>query len=167
MNAEPIAPAPSVVAPATASTIEQDLAEHPFLHGLKPQHQQMLAESAIRTQYRAGDFIFQEGEPANRFYLIQSGRVALESHLRDEPPVAVQVLGAGEVLGWSWLFPPCHWNFDAHVLEPTAAVFFYGTRLRVQCELDHEFGYEMMKRMAQVVIQRLQSTRRQLLEASR
>ncbi len=167
MNAEPIAPVSAANIPTAFSTIDQDIANHPFLHGLKPRHRQLLAESAIRTQYRAGDFIFQEGEPANRFYLIQSGHVSLESHLRDGPPVEVQVIGAGEALGWSWLFPPCHWNFDARVLEPTTAIFFYGTRLRVQCEIDHEFGYELMKRVTQVAIQRLQHTRNQLLESCR
>jgi CRP/FNR family cyclic AMP-dependent transcriptional regulator len=166
MNAEPVTPA--VLAAATATTtLAHEIASHPFLHGLKPRHQELLAESAIRAEFPTGKLIFHEGEPANRFYLIESGRVALESHLRDEPPVEVQIIGAGEALGWSWLFPPCHWSFDARVLEPTTAIFFYGSRLRVQCELDHEFGYELMKRMAQVVIQRLQHTRRQLLEVSR
>ena len=69
------------------------------------------------------------------------------------------------MLGWSWLFPPYYWHFDARALEPTTAIFFYGTRLREQCEQDHDFGYEIMKRMTQVVIQRLQATRKQLLKA--
>jgi CRP/FNR family cyclic AMP-dependent transcriptional regulator len=68
------------------------------------------------------------------------------------------------VLGWSWLFPPYCWQFDARTLEPTEAIFFYGTPLREQCEQDHNFGFEMMKRMTQVIIQRLQGARRLLLE---
>jgi CRP-like cAMP-binding protein len=75
----------------------------------------------------------------------------------------VQIIGPGEVLGWSWLFPPYYWQFDTRALEPTTAIFFYGTRLREQCEQDHAFGYEMMKRMTQVVIHRLQAARKQLL----
>ena len=86
---------------------------------------------------------------------------------RDEAPVAVQVIGRGDVLGWSWLFPPHHWHFGARALEPTTAIFFYGTRLREQCEQDHDFGFEMMKRMTQVVIHRLQATRKQLLSVRR
>ena len=70
---------------------------------------------------------------------------------------------AGEVCGWSWLFPPYHWHFDARAVEPTEAIFFYGTRLREQCENDHDLGYELMKRMASVIIRRLQTTRRHLL----
>ena len=143
--------------------VESVIAGHPFLRGLKPEHLRLLADSAMRMRYKTGALIFREGDPANRFYLIEQGRVSLESHQKDVAPVAIQVIGPGEVLGWSWLFPPYYWQFDAQALEPTTAIFFYGTRLREQCEQDHSFGYEMMKRMTQVVIYRLQGARKQLL----
>jgi CRP/FNR family cyclic AMP-dependent transcriptional regulator len=141
------------------------LAEHPFLKGLKPEHLQVLVDNAMRMHYQPGDFIFYEGDPANRFYLIEKGKVLLEAHPRDEVHVPVQTIGAGDVLGWSWLFPPYHWHFDARALEPTTAIFIYGTRLREACEQDHDFGYDLMKRMTQVVMKRLQATRKQLLAA--
>ena len=143
--------------------VESVIAGHPFLRDLKPEHVRLLADSAMRVRFEKDELIFREGDPANRFYLIEQGRVSLESHRRDEAPVAVQVIGPGEVLGWSWLFPPYYWQFDARAVEPTTAIFFYGTRLREQCEQDHAFGYEMMKRMTQVVIHRLQAARKQLL----
>ena len=87
----------------------------------------------------------------------------MESNRREEAPVAVQVIGPGDVLGWSWLFPPYYWHFDARALVPTTAIFFYGTRLREQCEADHDLGYELMKRVTAVVIRRLQATREQSL----
>ena len=95
---------------------------------------------------------------------IQQGKVALESGVGDRGTILIQTIGAGEVLGWSWLFPPYYWHFDARALEPTRAIFFYGTRLREYCEEDHDLGYDLIKRMAQVVLTRLQATRRQLLE---
>ena len=147
--------------------VESVIAEHPFLRALRPAHLRRLADSAMRMRYEADALIFREGDPANRFYLIEQGRVSLESHQKDEAPVAVQVIGPGDVLGWSWLFPPYYWHFDARALEPTTAIFFYGTRLREQCEQDHSFGYEMMRRMTQVVIDRLQATRKQLLSTRR
>jgi CRP-like cAMP-binding protein len=143
--------------------VESVIAGHPFLRDLKPAHLRLLADSAMRVRFEKDELIFREGDPANRFYLIEQGRVSLESHRRDEAPVALQVIGRGEVLGWSWLFPPYYWQFDARALEPTIAIFFYGTRLREQCEQDHAFGYEMLKRMTQVVIHRLQAARKQLL----
>ena len=148
---------------SAVKAVESVIAEHPFLHGLKPEHLCLLADSAMRVRYETSELIFHEGDPANRFYLIEQGRVSLESHRRDKAPVAVQFIGPGDVLGWSWLFPPYYWHFDARAVEPTTAIFFYGTRLREQCEQDHDFGFEMMKRMTQVVIHRLQATRKQLL----
>jgi CRP-like cAMP-binding protein len=153
--------------PTSRLPISGALAAHPFLSGLKPEYLRHLEESAVRVSCRADEFLFREGEPANRFYLIESGRVALEAHLRDEAPVEVQILGPGEVVGWSWLFPPCQWNFDARCTEPVSAVSFFGTRLRDLCDQDHDFGYEMMRRMTRVVIQRLQTTRQQLLQCRR
>ena len=73
-------------------------------------------------------------------------------------------IGAGEVLGWSWLIPPYQWHFDARAVEETDAIFFYGTALRARCEDDHDLGYELMLRVAAVVMLRLQSARDQLLK---
>src|SRR5262245_31158824 len=145
---------------SAVNAVENVIAEHPFLKGVKPKHLRLLADSTMRLHYEPGELIFREGDPANRFYLIERGRVALESSRKDQPVVPIQYIGPGEVLGWSWLFPPYYWHFDARALEPTTAIFFYGTRLREQCENDHDLGYELMKRMTAVVIQRLQTTRK-------
>ena len=67
------------------------------------------------------------------------------------------------MLGWSWLFPPYYWHFDARAVKPTTAIFIYGTRVRELCENDHDLGYELMRRTAEVVIGRLQSARRRLV----
>lgn len=147
--------------------VESVLAEHPFLKGMQPEHLRLLADNAKRMYYAPDELIFCEDEPANRFYLIESGRIALESPRREAAPVPIQTIGPGDVLGWSWIFPPHYWNFDARALETTTAIFFYGTRLREQCEKDHDLGYELMKRMGSVLVQRLQATRKQLLAASR
>ena len=147
--------------------LESVIAEHPFVRGFKPEHVRLLADSAMRMRYEAGELIFREADPANRFYLLEQGRVSLESRRKDEAPVPVQIIGPGDVLGWSWLFPPYYWHFDARALDPTTAIFFYGTRLREQCEQDHDFGFEMMKRMTEVVIHRLHAARKQLLSDRR
>jgi CRP-like cAMP-binding protein len=141
------------------------IAAHPFFKGLSPAHVQMLAGSAMLTSFKAGELIFQEGEMANRFYLIRDGKVVVEAPRREREPVVIQTIGAGEVLGWSWLFAPYYWHFDARAIEPTRAIFFYGTRLREYAEQDHSFGYELMKRTAELVIVRLQAERKRLLES--
>ena len=149
------------------TAVEASVMAHPFLSGLKPEHLRVLANNALRMQYQTDELIFREGDPANRFYLIERGRVSLEYGRKDESPMPIQTVGPGDVLGWSWLFPPYYWNFDARAVEPTTAIFFYGTRLRDECEQDKVLGYELMKRMTAVAIQRLQATRRQLLALRR
>ena len=146
--------------------LETAIAEHPFGKGLSPQHLKVITECAMRSHFDADEPIFQEGEMANRFYLIHKGKVVLIASERGQPH-RIQIIGPGDVLGWSWLFPPYYWHFDARAVEATDAIFFYGTRLREECEQDQGLGYELMKRMAEIIIQRLQSTRRQLVEATR
>lgn len=158
---------PSNSAPREAAALENQIAAHPLLRGMKPEHLKVLAACAMPAQFKEGELIFREGEPANRFYLLEAGKVSLESHAQDEPSVTIQTIGVGDTLGWSWLFPPYYWHFDARALEPVKAIFFYGTWLREYCEQDHDLGYELMKRMAEVVIRRLQATRQQVLDARR
>jgi CRP/FNR family cyclic AMP-dependent transcriptional regulator len=152
-------------APRTEKAIVDIIRDHPFLRGLRPEYQRLLADCATRMRYDKDELIFRDGDPANRFYLIEQGHVSLETpaHPQSHPPQSVAMIGPGDVLGWSWLFPPYCWQFDARTLEPTEAIFFYGSRLREYCEQDHDFGFEMMKRMTQVIIQRLQAARRELL----
>ena len=148
---------------SAAGTLEAAIAKHPFLAGLKPEHLHVLFQNAMRVRFKEGETIFREGDPANRFYLIETGKISLEAHVKEGPGLPVQTISAGDVLGWSWLFPPYYWQFDAQAIEPTTAIFFYGTRLREECEHDHELGYELIKRMAAIAISRLQATRKELI----
>ncbi|HUD48422.1 MAG TPA: cyclic nucleotide-binding domain-containing protein [Candidatus Baltobacteraceae bacterium] len=148
----------------TVQTLAATIAAHRFAATMKPEHLSRLAEVALCKQIGPGENIFNEGEPANRFYLICQGKVALESRGDGESAPLVQFVGQDEVLGWSWLFPPYYWHFSARAVEPTNAIFFYGTRLRAECEKDPAFGYDLMKRMAAIVIRRLQITRVQLIQ---
>ena len=145
-----------------ASSLATQIAVHPFLKGMSEAHLEIVADCAMAASFRRDEVIFREGDPANRFYLLLEGEVVLESRARDRGRMFIQTVGAGDVLGWSWLFPPYYWHFDARVLQPVRAIFLYGTRLRERCDQDHEFGYELMKRTAEVVIQRLQKTREHL-----
>src|ERR1700675_3717163 len=146
------------------AALEADVAAHPFLIGISAHHIRLLADCAMRSRFTAGQVIFQKGETANRFYLIEGGRVALESSTGDEV-VRIDEVGAGDLLGWSWIFPPYVWHFDARAIEPTRAIFFYGTILREYCDNDPALGYELFKRMSEVMMRRLQAARVKLSEA--
>ena len=137
---------------------------HPFTRGFGASHLATLADCAMKTEFAQGEFLFREGDIANRFYVILEGKIALEVGSGGASPVLMETIGPGEVLGWSWLFEPYTWHFDARAVAPTKAIFFYGTWLREQCQQDRDFGCELYKRVAFVVIDRLQSARRRLLE---
>ena len=139
------------------------VALHPFLAGLSKTHLALLTDCAMATHFAAGQTILREGEFANRFYLIESGEVELESGGAFGTPVVIETIGAGDLLGWSWMFAPYVWHFTARAVEPTNAIFFYGTILREYCERDHGLGYELFKRMSAVMTKRLQAARTKML----
>jgi CRP/FNR family transcriptional regulator, cyclic AMP receptor protein len=136
---------------------------HPFLAGMNHAQLALLTDCAMAVHFRPGQEIFREGEIANRFYLIESGKVILESSGRLGDPVVIDTVRAGDLLGWSWMFPPYVWHFTARAVEPTEAIFFYGTILREYCERDHSLGYELFKRMSAIMIKRLQGARAKML----
>lgn len=142
-----------------------NLAEIPFLKDMSWQHLETLSACAMTVRFDADSHIFRTGDVANRFYILLSGKVQLESAERDMQPVPIQVIEAGDVLGWSWLFPPYHWRFDARTLEPVEALFFYGTRLREYAEQDPALCCSLMKRMTPVILSRLQATRAELAKS--
>jgi len=149
------------VAPDRAK-LEADVAAHPFLIGMSAHHIRLLADCAMPSHFEAGRIIFREGETANRFYLIEHGKVALESSTLGEP-IRIEEIGDGDLLGWSWLFPPYAWHFTARAVVHTTAIFFYGTVLREYSGKDHSLGFELFKRMSAVMLRRLQAARQKLL----
>jgi CRP-like cAMP-binding protein len=140
--------------------------KQPFFKGLNPRHLQVLAGSAMEMRYKSGQLIFEQDSPANQFYLILEGKVILESEMESRGVISIQTLGPGDDLGWSWLFPPYYLHTNARAIEPTRTIFFYGTRLREQCDEDHDLGYQLMQRIAEVVVRQLQATQKHLMECA-
>lgn len=139
------------------------VALHPFLAGMNRAQLALLTDCAMAICFKKGQTILREDEFANRFYLVESGKVVLESGADFNEPMVVEMIGPGDLLGWSWMFPPYVWQFTAKAVEPTTAIFFYGTILREHCEKDHSLGYELLKRMSVVMVKRLQAARREML----
>jgi CRP-like cAMP-binding protein len=140
------------------------LAEHPFLSDLPEGDLDLIAGCGHNVHFRADQVIFEEGGGADVFYVIRRGRVRLSVHSPQRGEIAIATLADGDVLGWSWLFPPYRWQFDARAVTETSAVALDGACLRGKCEEDNALGYRLMKRFAQVAQQRLQQTRLQLLD---
>lgn len=144
-------------------SIEDLVREHPFFQGLDAAYIRLIADCGKNVHFAAGDTIFREGEAADFFFLLRAGRVALQTAFPGKSRT-LQTLSAGDVLGWSWLFPPYRWHYDAKALKSVRAVALDGACLRRKCEADPKLGYEMMKRFSRIMLERLQATRMQLLD---
>jgi CRP/FNR family cyclic AMP-dependent transcriptional regulator len=142
------------------------IAKQSFFVGLNAQQLRLLADSAVLLQFEPERYVFRQGAPANRFYLILEGKVELEmeSEIREDTVIPIRTLGPGEDLGWDWLFPPFYFHASARTIEATKAISFYGTRLQQQCEEDHDVGYEIMKRIAAVAVQSFGTLQQKLME---
>jgi CRP-like cAMP-binding protein len=146
--------------------LSEVLRQHPFLAQLSDHHMDVLVGCATNVHVPEGTTMIHEGQIANKFVLIRTGRVALEMDVSPRGPLRVQTVGPGDVLGWSWLISPYRWHFTGMAVADVRAVALDGECLRSKCEKDHDFGYEMLKRLASVMERRLEATRRQLVDLS-
>ena len=145
-------------------TLEPLLRGHKFFAGLNSEYLTLLSGCASNVVFAADSFLFREGEPAETFYLIREGKVALEIAAPGRGALVVQTLGPGDVAGFSWLFDPHRWEFDGRAVERVLAVRMDGACLRGKCDADPRLGYELMQRFAGLMTSRLQATRLQLLD---
>jgi CRP/FNR family cyclic AMP-dependent transcriptional regulator len=145
-------------------TLERIIAEHSFFTGLEDAFIDLMVSCASNVRFKKGEYIFKEGDPANTFYLLRAGRVALEVFAPQRKPIIVATLAEGEILGWSWLLAPYQWKFHAHAVEDIRAIALDGKCLRTKCEENHDLGYEVLKRFTGIIERRLEATRLQLLD---
>jgi CRP/FNR family cyclic AMP-dependent transcriptional regulator len=156
----------STLAEMNRRHLQTDIAVTPFFTGMSDLHLKMLSYWACRTHFNDRQVIFRQGETANRFYLIEAGRVELSAAgITGQRELLLDTIGPEDSVGWSWLFEPYECQFTARALTEVQAIFFYGTVLRYYCEKDLSLGFELFKRMGKVMIKRLQSARRRALEA--
>lgn len=145
-------------------TLDELLAEAPVFAGLPPDALTLIAGCAKNVGFTEDALLFREGEQADTFYVVRRGRVALELHTPERGGLVIETIEPHEVVGWSWLFEPYRWHFDARADTPVRAIAFDGACLRGKCEDDPVLGYELMRRFAQVAIDRLQHARLRLLD---
>ena len=145
-------------------TIETLLGDVPIFRDMPPEALDLLSGCASNVRFADGEMLFREGDDADAFYVIRHGRVALETFVPARGPVTIETIDPGEVVGWSWLFAPYRWHFDARALGLVRATQFDAACLRAKCEQDPAFGYDLISRFTQVLIERLQWTRLRLLD---
>ena len=143
---------------------ESVLKETPIFADLEPEHIVALAGCAKKVSYPAKAKIYQEGDKADRFLIIQEGNVAIDMETVHRGILTVHTVGPGELLGWSWFFPPYQWHYNARAVEDTRAIALDADCLRSKTDLDPALGYAVMKRFSAVMLSRLEATRMQLLD---
>lgn len=140
------------------------LAEHPFFAGMNAEDLALIAGCARNARFNAGDYLFRDGSEATEFFLIRSGSVSIEVHAPGRGTMSLGTVQDGDIVGFSWLMPPHRWMFDARAVQTARALVFDGACLRGKCDRDPRLGYDLMKRVARVMIDRIQSLRVQLLD---
>lgn len=145
-------------------TMEQLLRAHPFFADLPGDAIELVVGCATNVHVKEEDFLFVAGDPADRFYVVRHGRVALELSAPGSRRQVLDTVDDGGVVGWSWLVPPHRWFLDARAVESTSLISLDGACLRDKCDQDPVLGYALMQRVARVMYHRLQSARVRLLD---
>ncbi len=135
-------------------TIADILKEHSFFKGLPPEDLAFIAGCGKNVHFEEGQMIAKSGAPANEFYLVREGKVALFIENPPKKPFLFQTLGENEILGLSWLIPPYQWTASAQAQKPIRAIAIDGACLRQKCEQNAPLGFKLMKHLVQVMISR-------------
>jgi len=145
-------------------TIADELQAHPFFAELGAGTVKLIAACGRNEVYPPDTVLAAEGSEANEFFIIRRGRVAIQLHAAPSGTALLQTLDAGDVLGWSWLFPPYRWTVEARAVQEVHAIKLDGRCLRGKCEENPALGYELMKRFSRIMTRRLEATRLQILD---
>jgi CRP/FNR family cyclic AMP-dependent transcriptional regulator len=144
-------------------SIEQTLAATRMFRKLTPDQVRSVAALGEEADYADRAALMVEGGPADCFFLIRDGFVALETEV-PSGAITIETLHNGDPVGWSWLFEPYLAHFDARSRGISHVIRFDGAALRERCAEEPVLGYELMRGFASVIVQRLQATRLQLLD---
>jgi CRP-like cAMP-binding protein len=143
--------------------LEVRVGSHSSFEGMDPNQIRILTDCAMAKVFAPGDYLFREGDFADRFYLIERGALLLEARDCEGRAITIEKVGPDMLVGWSWLLPPYLWHFEARAIEPTTTIFFYGTMLRESCAKDPSLSFELFRGMSQVMAERLEAACERLL----
>ena len=144
--------------------IEEIIKNQPFFEGLSPNNLNIFIACGKKVSFPKDKFIFSTGEHADKFFLIYEGEVSLNVTSISGETISIGTIKKGEILGWSWQFPPYKWSFDAIALSDVNAIEFDVKSFSEKSNMNLVFAYEVQKRFSKVILERLQSTRKKLVE---
>jgi CRP-like cAMP-binding protein len=144
--------------------IEDYLSSQTFFHELDDRFLKILSNSSAVLEIKKGDALFHQGEYADKFYLLRNGQVSVQVPALVGPTLEIQALSKDQILGWSWLIPPYRWHFQARAVDDSELLEFDGRAILVHCEEDPKFGYELLKRFAGLMSERLDAARQKMMD---
>ena len=145
-------------------SIAEYLSAHEFFSELSEDVLKFLCECASAREIKKEQILFRQGERADKFYVIRNGRISVQIPALMGPTLEIQALGQDQVLGWSWLISPYQWNFQAKAEEDSELLEFDGTAVLARCEQEPKFGYELLKRFAALMSERLDAARQKMMD---
>jgi CRP/FNR family cyclic AMP-dependent transcriptional regulator len=145
-------------------TLEPYLSDHPFLKGMPKNYIEEMVGCASNVRFDEGQYVFREGDESTHFYFIRHGKLAIELFRPNKGALVVQTLGPGDVLSWSWLFPPHYRNLDCRAVELTRAIALDGKCMLEKLNQDRDLALEIMKRFSHIMEQELEALRLNLAD---
>ena len=145
-------------------SITEYLSTHAFFSELSVEVVKFLCQCVSIREIKKGQILFQQGEPADKFYIVRTGQISIQIPAIMGPTLEIQTLGPNRVLGWSWLISPYQWNFQAKAEDDSELLEFDGTAILKRCEQDPQFGYELLKKFAELMAERLDAARLKMMD---
>jgi CRP-like cAMP-binding protein len=143
------------------------LRDHPFASALSDEHVRFLAGCTKNVRFETGAYLFQEDQPATDLLLVRSGRVALETHIAGKGALALETLGAGDVIGWRALLAPERWHLDGRALDAVLVFAIDAACLREKLAAEPTFAVPVLTELLKIVHRRLERARLQQLDVYR
>jgi CRP-like cAMP-binding protein len=137
----------------------------PWFLDLSPAQVEKLAEISAFKSLSAGETLFCEGDRTDNLYIVLSGEIGLEMSVPSHGRLKVFSAEALDIIGWSTLTPIVRQRTaSAHACQDTRLLLLPGEALEELCELDHDMGYIIMKRIANVTASYVLMVKLHLLE---
>jgi CRP/FNR family transcriptional regulator, cyclic AMP receptor protein len=145
-------------------SITEYLSTHEFFSEFSDDDLKFLCEYSSTREIKKGQILFLQGENADRFYVVRNGRISLQMPAIMGPTVEIQTVDEDQVLGWSWLISPYKWNFQTEAEEDSELLQFDGAAILARCEQEPVFGYEVLKKFAGLMSERLNAARQKMMD---
>jgi CRP/FNR family transcriptional regulator, cyclic AMP receptor protein len=124
------------------------------LDGLDQSELALIARLATLEDYPSGTFLAQEGEAANRLFLLVAGKALVTTRNTDFGEGVLDEVSPGDIAGWSAVVAPYRYIASAHVVEDSTAISIAGSDLRNLFESQHHLGRTIMENIGHVVERR-------------